>query len=47
MEPGETRLISSLTLFAQDSDTTSSEVMYIFESLPTQGLLQLKVSEIT
>uniref|UniRef100_A0A3Q1H8X6 C-type lectin domain-containing protein n=1 Tax=Anabas testudineus TaxID=64144 RepID=A0A3Q1H8X6_ANATE len=42
VEPGETRLISSLTLFAQDSDTTSSEVMYIFESLPTQGLLQLK-----
>lgn len=42
VEPGETRLISSVTLFAQDSDTPSSEVMYIFESIPTQGLLQLK-----
>ncbi|XP_018549331.2 LOW QUALITY PROTEIN: FRAS1-related extracellular matrix protein 1a [Lates calcarifer] len=42
VEPGETRLISSVTLFAQDNDTPSSEVMYIFESVPTQGLLQLK-----
>ncbi|XP_037613686.1 FRAS1-related extracellular matrix protein 1a isoform X1 [Sebastes umbrosus] len=42
VEPGEARLISSVTLFAQDSDTPSSEVMYIFESVPTQGLLQLK-----
>nr|XP_020450558.1 FRAS1-related extracellular matrix protein 1 isoform X2 [Monopterus albus] len=42
VEPGEVRLISSVTLFAQDSDTPSSEVMYIFESVPTQGLLQLK-----
>lgn len=42
VEPGETRLISSATLFAQDSDTPSSEVMYIFESTPTQGLLQVK-----
>lgn len=43
VEPGETRLISSITLFAQDSDTSSSEVMFIFKSVPTQGLLQLKV----
>ncbi|GAA6214780.1 FRAS1-related extracellular matrix protein 1-like [Lates japonicus] len=42
VEPGETRLISSVTLFAQDNDTPSSEVMYIFESVPTHGLLQLK-----
>ncbi|KAM4612074.1 FRAS1-related extracellular matrix protein 1a [Polymixia lowei] len=42
VEPGEARLISSITLFAQDSDTPSSEVMYVFESVPTQGLLQLK-----
>ncbi|XP_019955749.2 FRAS1-related extracellular matrix protein 1a isoform X1 [Paralichthys olivaceus] len=42
VEPGETRLISSVTLFAQDGDSPSSEVMYIFESVPTQGLLQLK-----
>lgn len=43
VEPGEVRLISSVTLFAQDSDTPSSEVMYIYESVPTRGLLQLKV----
>ncbi|XP_035004073.2 FRAS1-related extracellular matrix protein 1a [Hippoglossus stenolepis] len=42
VEPGETRLISSVTLFAHDGDSPSSEVMYIFESVPTQGLLQLK-----
>ncbi|XP_039996233.1 FRAS1-related extracellular matrix protein 1a isoform X2 [Xiphias gladius] len=42
VEPGEARLISSVTLFAQDSDTPPSEVLYIFESVPTQGLLQLK-----
>lgn len=43
VEPGESRLISSVTLLAQDADTPSSEVKYIFESVPTQGLLQLKV----
>ncbi|XP_072314872.1 FRAS1-related extracellular matrix protein 1a [Eucyclogobius newberryi] len=42
VEAGETRLISRIVLFAQDSDTSSSEVMYIFESTPNQGLLQLK-----
>lgn len=46
MEPGEARLISSVTLLAQDSDTPPSEVMYIFESVPTQGLLQLKVGAV-
>ncbi|KAK2852025.1 hypothetical protein Q5P01_008301 [Channa striata] len=42
VEPGEARLISSVTLFAHDRDNPSSEVMYIFKSVPTQGLLQLK-----
>ncbi|XP_073331288.1 FRAS1-related extracellular matrix protein 1a [Pagrus major] len=42
VELGEARLISSVTLLAQDSDTPSSEVMYIFESVPAQGILQLK-----
>ncbi|XP_054457205.1 FRAS1-related extracellular matrix protein 1a isoform X2 [Anoplopoma fimbria] len=42
VERGEARLISSIALFAQDADTPSSEVMYIFDSVPTQGLLQLK-----
>lgn len=46
MEPGQTRLISSATLFAKDIDTPSTEVMYIFMSVPTQGLLQLKVGAI-
>uniref|UniRef100_A0A667YH99 FRAS1-related extracellular matrix protein 1 n=1 Tax=Myripristis murdjan TaxID=586833 RepID=A0A667YH99_9TELE len=42
VEPGEARLISSVTLFAQDRDTLPAELMYLFESVPTQGLLQLK-----
>uniref|UniRef100_A0A665UUC3 FRAS1-related extracellular matrix protein 1 n=1 Tax=Echeneis naucrates TaxID=173247 RepID=A0A665UUC3_ECHNA len=45
MEPGDTRLISSMALLAQDNDTPSSEVRYIFESIPSQGLLQLKVGQ--
>ena len=47
VEPGEVRTISSVTLFAQDGDTASSEVMYIFKSVPTQGLLQVKVSAVS
>ncbi|CAL1590665.1 unnamed protein product [Knipowitschia caucasica] len=43
LEAGETRLISSVVLFAQDDDTPASEVIFVFESLPNQGLLQLKV----
>ncbi|XP_061565439.1 FRAS1-related extracellular matrix protein 1a isoform X2 [Cololabis saira] len=42
VEPGETRIISSVTLFTLDGDNPSSEVAYIFERLPTQGILQLK-----
>ncbi|XP_068611805.1 FRAS1-related extracellular matrix protein 1a [Brachionichthys hirsutus] len=42
VEPGETRLISSVTLFAKDMDTPSSDIMYIFERVPTHGLLQIK-----
>lgn len=43
MEPGEARLISSATLFATDIDTPSTELMYILKSVPSEGLLQLKV----
>ncbi|KAM9400758.1 FRAS1-related extracellular matrix protein 1a isoform 1-T2 [Salvelinus alpinus] len=43
VEAGEARLISSANLFAQDSDTTSQEIVYMLESVPTQGLLQVKV----
>ncbi|XP_027143924.1 FRAS1-related extracellular matrix protein 1a isoform X2 [Larimichthys crocea] len=46
VEPGEARIISSVTLFAQDGDTPSSEVMYIFESVPSQGLLQIKEGQV-
>ncbi|XP_041636155.1 FRAS1-related extracellular matrix protein 1a [Cheilinus undulatus] len=42
VEPGEARLISSVVLFAEDGDTPSLEVKYMLESVPTQGLLQLK-----
>ncbi|XP_075999811.1 FRAS1-related extracellular matrix protein 1a isoform X1 [Genypterus blacodes] len=42
LAPGEARLISSVALFAQDADTPSADVMYIFESVPTAGLLHLK-----
>ncbi|XP_077444873.1 FRAS1-related extracellular matrix protein 1a isoform X2 [Stigmatopora argus] len=42
VEPGETRLITSVTLLAQDYDTPTSQVMYKFKSFPTQGLLQFK-----
>ncbi|KAF7649534.1 hypothetical protein LDENG_00139980 [Lucifuga dentata] len=42
VEAGEARLMSSVTLFAQDDDTSAAEVMYVFESVPTAGLLQLK-----
>uniref|UniRef100_A0A3P9C444 Fras1 related extracellular matrix 1a n=1 Tax=Maylandia zebra TaxID=106582 RepID=A0A3P9C444_9CICH len=47
VDPGESRLISSASLFAQDRDTPPSELMYMFESVPTQGLLQLKVSAVS
>ncbi|KAF3836796.1 hypothetical protein F7725_004260 [Dissostichus mawsoni] len=34
-----------VTLLAQDEDTPPSEVLYMLESVPTQGLLQLKEGE--
>lgn len=46
VEPGQARLISSAALSARDIDTPSTEVIYIFKSVPTQGLLQLKVGAI-
>ncbi|XP_077598282.1 FRAS1-related extracellular matrix protein 1a [Stigmatopora nigra] len=42
VEPGETRLITSVSLLAQDYDTPTSQVLYKFKSFPTQGLLQFK-----
>ncbi|XP_055369067.1 FRAS1-related extracellular matrix protein 1a isoform X2 [Betta splendens] len=42
VEPGDARLISSAVLFAQDADTPPAQLAYVFDSVPTQGLLQLK-----
>uniref|UniRef100_A0AAR2M382 FRAS1-related extracellular matrix protein 1 n=1 Tax=Pygocentrus nattereri TaxID=42514 RepID=A0AAR2M382_PYGNA len=42
VEAGEARLISSAVLSAHDNDTPSSDIIYVFESVPTQGLLQIK-----
>ncbi|XP_054912533.1 FRAS1-related extracellular matrix protein 1a [Poeciliopsis prolifica] len=42
VKPGEAKVISSITLFAEDKDTPSTEIMYIFEHVPTQGILQLQ-----
>lgn len=43
VEPGEARLISSAALLAEDADTPSTDVSYRIQSVPSQGLLQLKV----
>lgn len=43
MEPGEARLISNVVLLAQDADTLSTDVIYMIQSVPKQGVLQLKV----
>lgn len=44
VEPGEARLISSAVLSAHDNDTPSTNIIYVFESVPVHGLLQIKVS---
>ncbi|XP_056318384.1 FRAS1-related extracellular matrix protein 1a [Danio aesculapii] len=43
MEAGETRLISSAVLTAHDEDTPPDHILYVFESLPTHGVIQMKV----
>ncbi|XP_061108114.1 FRAS1-related extracellular matrix protein 1a isoform X1 [Conger conger] len=43
VEMGESRLISSAVLSAEDGDTPAQHVLYVFESVPTDGLLQIKV----
>ncbi|XP_030635867.1 FRAS1-related extracellular matrix protein 1a isoform X3 [Chanos chanos] len=43
VEAGETRVISSAVLSAYDNDTPASDVIYVFESVPSHGLLQIKV----
>lgn len=41
---GETRIISSAVLSAKDKDTPRERIYYLFERLPENGQLQLKVS---
>ncbi|XDV17566.1 hypothetical protein PO909_023405 [Leuciscus waleckii] len=43
MEAGESRLISSAVLSAHDKDTSSSDIIYVFESIPRHGVIQMKV----
>lgn len=41
---GEIRIISSAVLSAVDEDTPREKIYYLFERLPRNGQLQLKVS---
>ncbi|XP_053888402.1 FRAS1-related extracellular matrix protein 1 isoform X1 [Malaclemys terrapin pileata] len=40
---GETRIISSAVLSAEDKDTSRDRIYYLFERIPENGQLQLKV----
>ncbi|NWU15195.1 FREM1 protein, partial [Cephalopterus ornatus] len=42
---GETRIISSAVLSAEDRDTPRERIYYLFERLPENGQLQLKVGQ--
>ncbi|XP_075383533.1 FRAS1-related extracellular matrix protein 1 isoform X3 [Mycteria americana] len=42
---GETRIISSAVLLAEDKDTPRERIYYLFERLPENGQLQLKVGQ--
>lgn len=44
---GETQVISSAVLSAEDKDTPRERIYYLFERLPENGQLQLKVSLFT
>ncbi|XP_050184584.1 FRAS1-related extracellular matrix protein 1 isoform X4 [Myiozetetes cayanensis] len=43
---GETRIISSAVLSAEDKDTPRERIYYFFERLPENGQLQLKVGQV-
>ena len=43
---GETRIISSAVLSAIDEDSPREKIYYLFERLPQNGQLQLKVGRI-
>ncbi|XP_010075703.1 PREDICTED: FRAS1-related extracellular matrix protein 1-like, partial [Pterocles gutturalis] len=42
---GETRIISSAVLSVEDKDTPRERILYLFERLPENGQLQLKVGQ--
>ncbi|XP_010158210.1 PREDICTED: FRAS1-related extracellular matrix protein 1 [Eurypyga helias] len=42
---GETRIISSAVLSAEDKDTPRERIYYLFERIPENGQLQLKVGQ--
>uniref|UniRef100_A0A8C8E7P8 FRAS1-related extracellular matrix protein 1 n=1 Tax=Otus sunia TaxID=257818 RepID=A0A8C8E7P8_9STRI len=46
MNMGETRIISSAVLSAEDKDTPRERIYYLFERLPENGQLQLKVGQV-
>lgn len=46
MNMGETRIISSAVLSAIDEDSPREKIYYLFEKLPQNGQLQLKVSDL-
>ncbi|XP_026722189.1 FRAS1-related extracellular matrix protein 1 isoform X2 [Athene cunicularia] len=46
MNMGETRIISSAVLSAEDKDTPRERIYYLFERLPENGQLQLKVGHV-
>ncbi|XP_056605468.1 FRAS1-related extracellular matrix protein 1a [Triplophysa dalaica] len=43
IEAGESRLLSSAVLNAQDKDTPSCDIIYVFETVPNHSVLQIKV----
>lgn len=46
MNMGETRIVSSAVLSAIDEDSPREKIYYLFERLPQNGQLQLKVSDL-
>jgi hypothetical protein len=44
MAVGDTRVLSSAVLSATDKDSPREKIHYVFERLPQNGQLQLKVS---
>ncbi|XP_076828088.1 FRAS1-related extracellular matrix protein 1a isoform X2 [Brachyhypopomus gauderio] len=43
VEGGDARIISGAVLSARDNDTPLTDIIYVFDSVPSHGLLQIKV----